>query len=145
MSTSTRTSLSRPGASPPVSADLWGVVAAVVSALVAWGSARLSDVELAVERGGDVQEIGGLAVAVVAGVSALLGAATLRLLERRTSRALPVWTTVAVLVTLVSLLGPLGATTAAGTGALLTLHGVVAAVVIVSAHASRRRRGIADG
>jgi hypothetical protein len=139
MTTSTETRTGT-GTSPPLSADGWGVVAAVVSALVAWGSARLADVELAVERGGDVQEIGGVAVALVAGVSALLGLTTLRLLERRTSLALPAWTGLAVLVTLVSLLGPLGATTAAGTGALLSLHGVVAGAVIAAAHASRRRR-----
>jgi Family of unknown function (DUF6069) len=138
--TSTQTDRRRRGVSPPLSADGWAVVAAVVSALVAWGSARVADVELAVERGGDVQEIGGVAVAVVAGVSALVGLAFLRLLERRTSKALPVWIGSAVSVTLVSLLGPLGATTAAGTGALLTLHGVVAGVVIAAAVASRRHR-----
>jgi hypothetical protein len=141
MATSTEINRSRTGTSPPWSADGWGVVAAVVSAMVAWGSARLADVELAVERGGDVQAIGGVAVALVAGVSALLGLTTLRLLERRTAMALPAWTGLAVLVTLVSLLGPLGATTAAGTGALLSLHGVVAGVVIAAAHSSRRRRG----
>ena len=140
MATSTQLDRDRRDVSPPLSADGWGVVAAVVSALVAWGSARLAGVELAVERGEDVQVIGGVAVAVVAGVSALVGLAVLRLLERRTSKALPVWIGLAVAVTLVSLLGPPGATTPSGTGALLSLHGVVAAVVVAAALASRRRR-----
>ncbi|HET6562116.1 MAG TPA: DUF6069 family protein [Marmoricola sp.] len=127
---------------PPWSADLGGVVAAVVCALVTWGSARLAGVEPAVERGGEVQEIGGAAVALVAGASALVGLTALRLLERSTSRALRLWTGLAAVVTLVSLLGPLSATTTAATGTLLSLHAVVAAVVIASAHASRRRRSI---
>jgi hypothetical protein len=126
--------------SPPWPADVGGALAAVICALVTWGSARLADVELLVERGGVIQEVGAGAVASVAGASALVGLATLRLLERWTPRELRVWTGLAVTVTVVSLLGPLSATTSAGTGALLSLHGVVAAVVIASAHASRRRR-----
>jgi hypothetical protein len=111
-----------------------------VCALVTWASARLADVELMVERGSEVQEVGAGAVAVVAGASALAGLAVLRLLERWTHRGLRLWTGIALVVTLVSLVGPLAATTTAGTGALLSLHGVVAAVVIAAAHASRRRR-----
>jgi hypothetical protein len=124
----------------PWRTDIGAVVAAAVCALVTWGSAMVADVELAVERGGEGREIGAGAVALVAGGSALLGLAVLRLLERWSPRALRVWTGLAVVVTLVSLLGPLAATTAAGTGTLLSLHGVVAAVVITSAHASRRHR-----
>ncbi len=130
--------------SPPWPADVGGALAAIVCALVTWGSARLADVDLLVERGGEVQEVGAEAVALVAGISALVGLAVLRLLERRTPRGLQLWTGLALGVALASLLGPLSATTAAGTGALLSLHGVVAAVIITSAHASRRRHHTAD-
>ncbi len=129
----------RSSVSPPWTTDLVAVGAAVVCALVTWFcTVHLADLELTVERGSDVQRIGGGAVAVTAGLAALIGLASLRLLERVTSRSLGIWTVLAAVVTALSLLGPLSATSTAATGALLSLHGVVAAVVIASAHASRR-------
>lgn len=62
-----------------------------------------------------------------------------RILEASMARALEVWTALAVVVTTLSLLGPLTATSEAAVGALVSLHAVVAAVVIASAQASRRR------
>jgi hypothetical protein len=124
----------------PWSSDLTAVGATVICAMVLWTSTRLADLELAVEQGGDAIAIGGWAVALTAGVSALVGLAVLRLLEQATPRALAIWTALAVVVTLLSLVGPLAATTAAARGTLISLHTVVAAVVIASAHASRRRR-----
>jgi phosphatidylserine synthase len=131
----------RPRVSPPWSTDAVGIGAAVVCALVTWFcAARLADVDLTVRQGDETMTVGGLAVAVVAAGCALLGFATLRLLERATDRALPVWTVVAVVVALLSLLGPQAATTADARSALMSLHGVVAAVVIAAALTSRRRR-----
>jgi hypothetical protein len=130
-----------PRTSPPWSTDLVGAGAAVVCVLVTWlCTAYLPDLELAVRRGGEVQQIGWPEVALTAAVVALAGLAALRLLERLTPRALTAWTVLAVVVALVSFLGPLAATTTAATGTLLSMHAVVAAVVIASARASRRRR-----
>lgn len=131
---------SRPAVSPPWSTDLVAAGAAVVCALVLWGSLALTDAKLTVQWGSEVQSVGGVAVATAAGVSAVAGLVVLRMLERVTSRALALWTTLAAAVGLLSLAGPLTATSTAATGALVSLHAVVAAVVIASAHASRRRR-----
>ena len=72
-------------------------------------------------------------------MSALAGFVVLRILEASMVRALEIWTVLAVGVTVLSLLGPLTATSEAAIGALVSLHAVVAAVVIASAQASRRR------
>jgi hypothetical protein len=127
-------------ASRPWPDDVAGVGAAVVCAMVTWlCTAHLADLELTVQRGSTVQHIGGTAVAIAAGVSATVGMVVLRLLERLTARGLQIWTALAVVATVVSLLGPLSATSTTATGALASLHTVVAAVVIASAHASRRQ------
>lgn len=124
----------------PWSTDLVIVVAAVVSVLVAWlFMARLTGVELTVSTGDTVQDVDGLAVVVAAAAAALAGVAGLRVLERLTSKALPIWTVVAVLLAVGSVLGPLSATTAAATATLIGLHAVVAVVVIAAARQSRRR------
>lgn len=123
----------------PWSTDLVIVAAAVISALVAWlFMARLAGVELTVSAGNTTQEVGGLAVALTATAAALAGVAGLRVLERLTPRALPIWTVAAVLLAVGSVLGPLSATTAVAAATLIGLHAVVAVVVIVAARRSRR-------
>jgi hypothetical protein len=139
MSSSVRNAQQSSAVSPPWSSDLVTAGAAVICAMVTWGSTKVADVELAVERGGEVQQISGGAVALTAAAAALVGLAALRALERLTHRALVVWTVLAVVATAVSFVGPVGATSAAARGALISLHAVVAAVVIASAYASRRR------
>ena len=127
--------------SPPWSTDLVAVGAAVVCAMFTWFFvAQLADLELTVQRGDEVQRVGGGAVALAAGVSALLGFVCLRILERATSSALGIWTVLVTVVALLSLVGPLSATTVPATGALMSLHAVVTAVVIAAAQTSRRRR-----
>ena len=122
----------------PLSVDLVVVGAAVVCATVLWATVALwGGVDLEVRSGGTVREIGGAAVAGVTALVAVLGMGLLRLLERRTARAPRTWTVVALAVLAVSLLGPLGATSAAATGTLLALHAVVATVLLVAAHRSR--------
>jgi heme A synthase len=141
MSHTAQDTRSRTDPSPPWSADLVGVGAAVVCAMVTWFcTVHLAELDLAVRRGGEVQQVGATSIAVTAGASALLGILVLRLLERRTSAALRIWTTLAAVVTLVSLLGPLSATSGAAIGVLASMHTVVAAVVVASASSSRRRR-----
>lgn len=132
-----------PAGSPvPWQEDLVVVAAAVVCASFSWLClVRLPGVDLAVETGGDTRPLGLAAIAVTAGVAAAVGVLVLRLLERTTSRALTIWTTLALGVALLSLLGTFAATTAEAQAVLLGLHGVVAAVVVVAARRSRRRRG----
>lgn len=125
----------------PVGTDLVIAGAAVLCALIVWSlTAWLGGITVVVNTGSGTQSIGGVAVAVTAAVAALVGLVVLRLLERVTGKALTIWTVVAVAVALLSLFGPLAATSVAATGVLLTLHGVVAAVVIVGAVRSRRSR-----
>lgn len=125
----------RPGV--PWSRDLVVVAAAVVCAWVTWWLAvTAGGVDLVVSAGPGVQRVEGAAVAISAGVGALAGMLTLRALEARTSRALRIWTVLAVLALLVSLLGPSSALTPVSKGTLVGLHAVVA-VVVVAAHRSR--------
>lgn len=132
----------RPRTRVPWLTDLSIVVGATVSSLVAWLClAQLAGVDLEVGSGGSVREVGGLAVAVTALLTSLVGVLVLRVLESRGTGGLRTWSVVAVVVTLVSFLGPLGATTGAAKGALLALHTIVATVVIVGAHRSRAAFG----
>ncbi|QGH69678.1 DUF6069 family protein [Pseudactinotalea sp. HY158] len=124
--------------SPPWSTDLVIVGAAVVSATITWWfTSELAGVDLAVSTGPNVRNISGPAVAVTAGVAAVLGMLTLRILQARTARGLRIWTALAVPAWLVSLVVPLSAVTPAATGTLLGLHALVAAVVVVAARRSR--------
>lgn len=126
-------------AGPPLSSDLVAVAAAVVCVLVMWGCLAVwGGVDLTADQGGEVVEISGVAVALSAAVAGLLGVALLRVLERVTPHALRIWTVTVAVVTLVSTLGPLSATSAAATGTLLAMHAIVAVVLVVSLHRNRR-------
>jgi len=104
------------------------VVAAAVCATLTWVMLHvLGGVELTVKSG---PEISAVTVALTAAVAAAAGWLALVLVERRSAHPRRTWTVLAVAVFAVSLLGPLGGTTAAATGSLLALHSVVAAVVI---------------
>lgn len=128
----------RPRTRVPWITDLSIVGAAAVCALVAWLClAQFAGVDLEVDSGGTVREVGGLAVVATALLVSLVGIVLLRFLESRGSGGLRTWTIVALVVTMLSFLGPLGATTAAATGVLLALHAIVATVVIVGARRSR--------
>ncbi|MEJ3652221.1 DUF6069 family protein [Actinomycetes bacterium KLBMP 9759] len=110
---------------------VFGVVGATVAAVVVWGVALLVGVDLQVSMAGTPMQIGVVAVILNALVPSLLGWAVLAVLERRTRRARTIWTVVALVVTLLSLAGPL--TGAADPGSLITLvllHLVVAAVLV---------------
>ncbi len=129
----------RPKTQVPWTTDLSIVVAAMVSATVLWVSAAvLGGVDLFIQQGDDLRQVGGLSVVVTAGVAAALGALAMHGLERLVSRPVTIWTGVACTVAVLSLLGPLGATTASATGTLMALHAVVAAVVITAVRRSRR-------
>ncbi|MEU4424870.1 DUF6069 family protein [Actinoplanes sp. NPDC024001] len=78
----------------------------------------------------DGPSVGPAAVAVSAGAAALAGWALLAVLERVTARARRIWTIVAAVVFVVSLLGAAGGASAAAILGLSILHAVVAAVLI---------------
>src|SRR4051794_26516891 len=95
---------------PSVTADgAVALVAAGVAGLI-WAAARVSDLHLEVKSGSGTTEVNLVSVVVTTLVVAIVGAGLLRLLERRTTRALRVWTIVALVVWALSFLGPLSAT-----------------------------------
>lgn len=108
------------------------VAAAAVAGLAGWVLADpVAGIELAVDSGGEVRQIG-WAAAATAGGSAALGAwAVLALLERWTARARRWFTVVALLVLALSLTGPLAATGASVAAVLVALHLGVAAIIIL--------------
>ncbi|MGC5285505.1 DUF6069 family protein [Micromonospora sp. DT231] len=107
-----------------------GVAAAVVAALAIWAIGALAGVDYTVESPGQPAiDLGAGAIVTVALGAALLGWAALALLERFAPRvARPVWISLAVVVTLVSLV-PLFGVEATG-GAKLTLGATHLAVAI---------------
>ncbi|MBQ1042966.1 MULTISPECIES: DUF6069 family protein [unclassified Micromonospora] len=108
------------------------VLAAAAAPLLGWLVAvPLAGVDLVARTGSTDQRVTPVAVVVSALLAGLAGWALLALLERLTARARTVWTVVAGLVLLVSLLGPLGG--AVGAAARLTLvafHLLAGAVLI---------------
>jgi hypothetical protein len=119
------------------------LVAAAICATLTWAAVHvLGGVGLTVGSG---QPINAVTVALTAAVAAGAGWLVLALVERRSAHPRRTWTIVAIAAFVVSLLGPLGGTTAAAKGGLLALHCVVAAVVIVglgrTARTDRRRDG----
>jgi hypothetical protein len=96
-----------------------------------WLLWRAAGVDLEVTSGAGSRHVGLVSALVTAAVAGLVGGGVLRFLERRTSRALTVWTWLGVGTLLISLLGPLGATTGIGVVALASLHLVVGVVVLV--------------
>ena len=110
-------------------------VTATVLALVIWGLAvPVAGVDL--EAGTPTQTIGAPAVVLTVLVVTLGAWGVRTLLRRRTAVA---WWLTCGIVLLVSLLGPLGATSAAARATLLTLHLVVGTVIAVGLDPRRAR------
>ena len=120
----TRTSLSR---------NAITVTGATVGALALWlVETRLIGVDLAVRTGDVVQPVTGVSVvatALVAGLAATLSAWLLTRIAPRRCRT--VWTVLASAVLLVSLLGPLGATSPAAVVLLVALHLLVGLALLL--------------
>jgi Family of unknown function (DUF6069) len=106
------------------------LVAAAAAALV-WACARAAGLHLEVTSGSGTTEVNLVSVVVTTMVVAIAGAGLLRVLERRTTRALRVWTIVAVTVWALSLLGPLSATRPVTGLVLAGMHLLVGAVVVL--------------
>jgi hypothetical protein len=92
----------------------------------------LLDVAVEVQRGSaSAQKVGVGPVAVTALIASLLGWALLAMLEHRTPRGRTVWTGVAIVALLLSLISPLAAgTTTSAKVVLALMHIAVAAVLI---------------
>lgn len=128
----TSTTLARTAPGPRRRARGLAVVGAVLAAAAVWVVAVvLLGVGLTASTGGSSQEVGLIAVVGASLLACLVGWGLLAVLERFTRRAALVWTAVAVVVVLVSMLGPLtSGAGAAGTAVFVLLH-LVPAVVLV--------------
>lgn len=108
-----------------------GVGGAVLAAVAVWTVADpVFGVELLVEMDAELQPVGVEAVVTSSLVASLAGWGLLALLERVTARARRVWTVTALVVLMLSLLGPPAAVTTAATVALAAMHLAVAGVLI---------------
>jgi len=119
--------------------DDWPLaVAAAVAAAVDWVAAtQVAGVDLAVGSDSDAQRVGVVSVIVCAVVVTLAASGLLRFLETRTAHARAIWVVVALVVGLVSLAGPLGASSLQAGLWLVSLHAVVGSVVLVGLLRSR--------
>jgi predicted ribosomally synthesized peptide with SipW-like signal peptide len=121
----------RPSRRGTVLGDLTVVIGALLAAVATWTLwTQVGSVELTVQSGDDVQTIGIGPVVAVAAIMPVAGVLLFRALEAWLSHGMRSWTAVACTVTLISMLGPLGATTATAGVALASLHLLVGAVVI---------------
>lgn len=105
---------------------------AALAGLATWAVVvPLLGVPLAARTGPTVTIIGPVSVAVAAVVAGGAGWLALALLERVTMYARRVWTVLAGVVLVLSLLGPLGGVGGASIGGLLALHLLVGLTIIV--------------
>lgn len=109
---------------------LLAIAVATVVTVAVWFIARALDVTLAVNTGGNRQDVAVSAVVAATVIAGLTGWALLALLERLTAAGRTIWTVVAVLVLLVSLLGPLGGVSTGTKVTLAVMHLAAAAVII---------------
>lgn len=117
------------------------VLTAVAAAVAVWVvTTQLLGVRLRVGTGTHAQSVGVAPVAGVTLLAALAGWALLALLEHRTAKARGTWTAVAVGVLLLSIAGPLSASTGAAKASLAAHHAAVAAVVILGMRRSSSPR-----
>ncbi len=89
--------------------------------------------------GGSTQEVSQLAVALTSLVVGFAGWATVAALERFTRRPRTMWTVVATVVLVLSLLGPLGAPAAGTKVGLVVLHLVVGGILLAGLARTARR------
>jgi Family of unknown function (DUF6069) len=135
------------GAGPrtPRQTRVLAVLGAAAATLTVWAAAGpLAGIDLTVRMGPDqpVQQVGPVAVVLASAAAGLAGWALLALLERLTPRrARTAWTVVAAVALLLSLTGPLAATTAGAGTALAGMHLAAAAVLVpvLSRSAAARR------
>jgi drug/metabolite transporter (DMT)-like permease len=120
------------------------IVVAVVGAALVWAVTTLAGVDLRVTSGADTRTVGLTSVLVVA-LLAGLGALVVALLIGRSRRPRRMWPAVSVPILVVSLVGPLGAATAAAGVALASMHVVVGAILISGMSGSLPARRVEAG
>ncbi|MGI5175002.1 DUF6069 family protein [Dactylosporangium sp. CA-152071] len=108
------------------------IVGAAVLALIVYFIARSAAGDLVVKSGGSEQTVSAVAVVATVVIAGLLGWGLLALLERFTAKGRTIWTVVAAVFLLLSLLGPLGGTDAGTKVSLALLHLLVGAVIITA-------------
>jgi len=122
------------------------VAGAAGAALVVWALVGpIGGTDIAVQSGGSVRHIGATAVAVTGILAGLAGWGLLAAFERTMKRPRRTWTVIAAVVFVLSLAGPLGATSAGAKAGLMSMHLIVAAVLIPSlprAGGRARRRSV---
>jgi hypothetical protein len=108
------------------------VVVAALAAAAVWFVARVAyDVEIVAKTGASETKVQLPSVIIATVVSGLLGWGLLELLERKASSPRTVWTIVATVAFVLSLLGgPLGGVTTGAQVSLACLHAVAALVLI---------------
>ena len=107
-----------------------GVVAgATAAALVVWAVARLLGIELNVELGGEVRQVGPVDVVIATVLAGLAAWAVLSILAR-SPRTIRWWPFVGSTGIAVSMLGPSYLAHGADAVALIAMHLVVGAVVV---------------
>lgn len=130
-----------PGSPPAVS---WRSIttvsmAAALCATVAWVIVGpLTGTDLAVHDGLGARDVGVVSVVVSTLLIGATGGGLLRWWQRRSTAGTRRWSILAVIVAVLSLLGPTSADTLHVGMALVSLHAVVAVVVIVGLTRSRR-------
>ena len=103
------------------------ILGAILADLVVWAIAvYIGQVDLMV-NGEDVFPLDVIMGVLIPG---LAGWGLLAFLERRTRRAWTIWLTIALIVTVVSMAGPLSAETASGKTTLSVMHAFAAAIII---------------
>jgi hypothetical protein len=112
------------------------VVRAVAATLGIWAiSTFIGRVDLSV----DGRAVGPISIVVATLLAGLAGWGLLALVERRTARAWPIWRAIAIVVLVLSMLGPLGADTGAGKTTLSVMH-AFAGAILITGFAPRTRR-----
>ncbi len=128
-------------------AESWGrrpavtAAIAVVGAVAVWTVARFAGADLRVHSGATIREVGLGSVVTVSLLAVVAGGLTHRL-ATRWARGHRVWQVVAAVVLVLSLTGPMGATTLAAGAALAAMHLLVGLTVIVR-QPRRTARGVA--
>ena len=106
-------------------------------AVLAWAAAKAAGIELVVKSGSGTREVALGSVIVAPLLVGALAVGLLRLLERRTSKALRIWTIVAMTIWALSVLGPLSATTVGAGLVLASMHLLVGGVVVAGLRLTR--------
>ncbi|WP_433460952.1 DUF6069 family protein [Micromonospora sp. CA-248212] len=108
------------------------VAVAVLAAVAVWSIATLAGAQLTVDQGAGPRDVTVLAVVLNSAIAALLGWGLLAVLERFRASAITIWTGIALVVLVLSLVPASLVDASAGTRvALVLMHLVVGAVVIV--------------